>query len=448
MQKSGRTPLLRARKLEKLFDVGEIYIKLEGANPSGHKHDRIAEILIKDAKAHGHKVIIANGSYSYIKSIKYFAELESMKVIIPVFKNEQWKIRRFGKIETTRVKLIKGQPFIFTLNNLASSENAYLASEGYSSNHLSQMSLESLTEEMSHKLRYNIDTIFTQLGCGYTITSIYSTMLRYWIEGRIEKFPKMICGTWPDANSIYEHYRRTNNASTEALHKTDDNDQTTIPVQVDRRLLEESLQSVYETSGEIHSVDEVLLKESAKLLRKQEHIKISTNEAYPFASFYSLAQAGKLRKGRHVIILNDAKSAVKVENINDYDELSKEKLIDYTRTWLAQYSDSILETEEAIQNAMEKGFILLASRNGNYEGICIVANMGFDHFHPTYHLAYVGTEKTSKGRGVATELIQHALDLSEGKLSLHVDLDNKGAMKLYEKLGFKHCYNRMIYKDS
>ncbi len=126
----------------------------------------------------------------------------------------------------------------------------------------------------------------------------------------------------------------------------------------------------------------------------------------------------------------------------------KEKLIDYTRTWLAQYSDSVLETEEAIQNAMEKGFILLASRNDNYEGICVIVNMGYDHFHPTYHLAYIGTDKNSKGRGVATELIQRALDLTDGKLSLHVDLDNKGAMKLYEKLGFKHFYNRMIYKES
>jgi threonine synthase len=448
MQKSGRTPLLRARKLEKLFDVGEIYIKLEGANPSGHKHDRIAEVLVKDAKAHGNTIIVANGSYSYIRSIKYFADLENIEVIIPVFKNEQWKSRRFGKAETTRLKMVKDQPFITTLNNFADEKNAYLATEGYSSTHLSQMSLESLSEEIASKLQYKVDNIFTQLSYGYTLTSIYSTMLRFWIDGKIENFPRVICGTWPNTNSIYEHYKKTNNIRDNSLYQVEEEDQTTIPVQVDKQLLEASLQAVYETSGEIHPVDEELLRESAKLLRKHEHIKVSTQETYPFASFYNMAKTGSLKKGRHVIVLNDAKSAIKVENLNDYDELSKEKLIDYTRTWLAQYSDSILETEEAIQNAMEKGFILLASRNDNYEGICIIVNMGFDHFHPSYHLAYVGTDKTSKGRGVATELIQHGLDLTEGKLSLHVDLDNKGAMKLYEKLGFKHCYNRMIYKES
>ena len=97
---------------------------------------------------------------------------------------------------------------------------------------------------------------------------------------------------------------------------------------------------------------------------------------------------------------------------------------------------------------MEKGHILLASRNGKYEGVCIVANTGFEYFHPHYHLAYIGTEKSSKGRGLATELIQRAIDLTDGSISLHVDLDNKGAKKLYEKLGFKHVYNRMIYYDN
>ena len=45
MRKSGRTPLMRARKLENVLNVGEIFLKLEGANPSGSEYDRIAEVL-------------------------------------------------------------------------------------------------------------------------------------------------------------------------------------------------------------------------------------------------------------------------------------------------------------------------------------------------------------------------------------------------------------------
>ena len=95
MLRSGNTPLLRARKLEKLLNVGEIYIKLEGVNPSGHKNDRIAEVLVKDAIVHKQNIIIANGSQSYISSLLYFAGLENIEVRIPLFKNERWKSMKF-----------------------------------------------------------------------------------------------------------------------------------------------------------------------------------------------------------------------------------------------------------------------------------------------------------------------------------------------------------------
>ena len=59
----------------------------------------------------------------------------------------------------------------------------------------------------------------------------------------------------------------------------------------------------------------------------------------------------------------------------------------------------------------------------------------------------MGTDSASKGRGIGTELIKRAIDISDGNIFLHVDLDNQRAQKLYEKLGFRHVYNRMMYKE-
>jgi len=100
---------------------------------------------------------------------------------------------------------------------------------------------------------------------------------------------------------------------------------------------------------------------------------------------------------------------------------------------------------DAVGSAIESGFILLALRNGIPQGVCVVVNLGFEEFIPTYHLGYIGTKEGNKGRGIATELINQMVELTDGKLSLHVDLDNKRARKLYEKLGFKTSYYRMIY---
>jgi threonine synthase len=194
-------------------------------------------------------------------------------------------------------------------------------------------------------------------------------------------------------------------------------------------------------------ISEQELKKASKLLKKTETINIDYKESYALASFVKQVDAGKINVGKHIIILNDAKTIARIEQYAPSMGIGSEDLINMTKNWLAEYGDSTIETKEAIENALDKGFVLLASRDGAYEGICVVVDIGFDIFLPKYHLAYIGTSDRVKGRGVGSELIQRAIDLTEGNLSLHVALDNKGAKKVYEKYGFEHVYNRMIYKD-
>lgn len=434
MLKSGKTPLFRARNIEKLFDVGEIYIKLEGMNPSGHKYDRMAEVIIKYAKDKGYASIIIDGSYHYINALRHFAMLESFDVRIPVYKNQRWKTKRYPQEDLIRIKREIQEVALSEIEAIAMKEEAYLAIEGHQNRHISKMALEGLMDEITTKLSYEVDTIFSQVTFGYTLTSIHSALLRYWVNGAMDHFPKIICGTSDTVKRIVEDSHMSDYFS-EVNGKSE------------KALVDETMRAVKETNADLQVVDENLLRECVKFLKRHEHIDVGVFDSYAFAPFYIKAKAGELKKGKHVIILNNAKSIINVQSISDFDEFSKDKLIGYTKSWLAQYSDSRAETEEAIQNAIDKGFLLIASRNGQYEGICVVVCIGFEHFHPTYHLAYVGTDQTSKGRGVATELINRAIELSGGKISLHVDLDNKGAKKLYEKLGFKSYYTRMIYKS-
>lgn len=437
--------MLRARELEKKYDVGEIFIKLEGQNPTGHKYDRVAEVLIKDMIAHGLKKVVVDGSASYIKSLICFAEQAELEVYIPWFKNERWKKSKFSECNFIDYRNEKFESKTNFLMSQMNDMEYYLAIEGKTNTHISQMVLEQLSDELLHQMKFNVDTVFTQLRYGYTLTSIYNSLLKKWMNGNIEKFPSISCGTWENGNQIYNYYIEYNKVKTSMIEAIDEEYTHRNSGYLDKRLLEESMRAVLETNGGIVSIEDEELKNASRLLNKLEHIKVNYQEAYAIAAFIKLAEADEIKHGRHVIVLNDGKSVVKIDDVEDFNEISKDTLVDFTRTWLAQYSDSALETEEAIQNAMDKGYIMLASRNGEYEGICIIVNLGFDEFIPMYHLAYIGTNSNSKGRGVGSELIKHAIDLTDGNISLHVDLDNKGAKKLYEKYGFKHVYNRMIY---
>lgn len=423
MLTSGKTPLLRMRAMEEKLGVGEIYLKLEGLNPTGHKVSRIAEILVKDAKSHDYKKILAHGSNAFIDAIIHYAELEEIDVLVPLFKNERRKGRYKERLVDRRKDNCKAYKSFL---DLAQEYDAYLAAEGINNTHISQMILEDLTEELMERAGYDVDTIYLQFSHGYTLTSMYNSFLKSWIDGNVKRFPKLICGTRSSgAPEELDFFHQVANQNEE--------------------LLREATNALKETDGEIVQVTKEAIRESTRLLRRLEKITFSTEEAYGFAAFYMHAKAGKIKPGKHVIIMNDAKSVVRIEDIKNSKKFSREEIVEFTRRWLADYKDSTKETSDAIDNAMRDGFILLAERDGDYQGICVVVNLGFKDFIPTYHIAYIGTEKESKGRGIGTELITRVVDITGGNVSLHVDMDNRAAKKLYEKMGFKHFYNRMIY---
>lgn len=449
MLKSGKTPLVRARNLEKELNVGEIYLKLEGQNPTGHKNDRIVEVLVKNALAHNKSQIVAYGSLTFIQSIIYFSEQYDIKVIVPMFKNERWKKIKFDEKYLMDFRKYKNPNAIEIIKSFADEKDGFIAAEGYTNTHISQMVLENLVSEILSKLKFNLDTVTIQLGYGYTMTSLYNTFLKNWINDNLTDFPTVYCGTWEDNNKVYKKYLSSSKGEylPENLQVLSTDHMPKESFHLDEKLLTDTHEAVTETNGIVISILEDELNKATKLLKRTEKINTDYKESYALAAFIKKAKSGCINKGKHVIILNDAKTSARVEEYDIKTGLSLNDLVTMTTKWLAEYKDSTLETKEAIENALEKGHVLLASRDGEYEGICVIVDLSFDVFIPKYHLAYIGTSDKLKGRGIGSELIQRAIDLTEGNLSLHVDLGNKGAKKVYEKYGFKHVYNRMIYQE-
>lgn len=287
------------------------------------------------------------------------------------------------------------------------------------------------------------------MSSGYTVSGIYNGFVNKWVEGDINKYPQIFSCTIPYGNSIYEDYKKNLELQTLSIENYDvrANKYTKNLFADEGALLEETLNAIYDTGGKIIAVDEELLKESVQFLRKQENINLTTQEGYSFAGFYKLAKEGKIKNGKHVIILNNGKSELDLIRIENFNKYSKEDITKWTKEWLQDYSDTFSETEEAVEKAMINGFIVIALRSNTPQGIGVVVNLGFKKVLPSYHLVYIGTKEGNKGRGIASELINHLIDITDGRLSLHVDLDNKRAKTLYQKLGFETEYYRMIYKE-
>lgn len=427
---TGKTPLVRAKNLERYLGVKSIYLKLEGTNPTGHQFDRIAEVLCKDAVAHHKDIILVDGTWSYLKSFKHFAASKGLTMKVPRFKHETWKKRLFSMDEIIDFRSKKIDQKKQFLQSYATKINAYVTIEGYTNEHIKMMALEHIGIEIISRLT-NIDTVSLQFTYGYGINSLYNVFLKQWMKEDVP-LPRFIVGTsltnralQDDDKKFYEQY-----------------------IQSNEPILKNAKTALNESVGNVINVDVDQLKEAKRLLRYKENINASTYQVYGLASFINQVKQGNIHDGTHVIVIKDGKSRIEIESLEALNKSQVTEVYKYADTFLAQYSDSIEEMTDAIEQASQDGFILYAKQNNEVQGICVIVNMGFEAFIPKYHLAYIGTHPQTKGRGIATELIKRAIDQTNGSLSLHVDLDNKNAKKLYEKMGFKHSYNRMIYYEN
>ena len=93
IKKAGNTPLIRIKKLYKIFGLKNLYIKDESRNPFGTYKDRRSELIIREAlrKKLDKLIIITSGNSGY--SLARCAEDTPLKVICVIDKNDKNSIK-------------------------------------------------------------------------------------------------------------------------------------------------------------------------------------------------------------------------------------------------------------------------------------------------------------------------------------------------------------------
>ncbi|HCX61204.1 MAG TPA: hypothetical protein DHU59_02070, partial [Clostridiales bacterium] len=270
MIKTGKTPLMRSKKLEKALGVEEIYLKLEGANPYGNKFDRISETLVKDAIVRKRGGLLVDGPSDYIKSIINYSEKFEIDIKVSLFKNEQWKKSLFQNMSFVDFRNNKINNKHELIEKYCKENNYYNASNSYGNKHLSIVSLQKIGEEIAERLGNNISTVFTQLSNGYTVSGLYNGFVDKWVEGEINKYPQIFSCTIPYGNIIYNDYKKNLELNDLSMDDFDvkANKYTKNLFADEGALLEEALNAINDTDGKIIPVDEALLTESVHFLRK------------------------------------------------------------------------------------------------------------------------------------------------------------------------------------
>ncbi|MFO8050417.1 MAG: pyridoxal-phosphate dependent enzyme [Thermoplasmatota archaeon] len=449
-ERVGRTPIYRAKKLENELDVGKIFFKLEGNNPSGHREDRLAYLIIRDAMARG-KHTITLGTYGTIGgSISYLSQFFPVEIMLYVPSKK--KMMRKDHLENENVQIIEhGGTFedcVLESRKVAREKGWYDANPGLANNMTNMYAFSYIAKEMKDQLEKAPDDVWCQTSNGSSIAGLHMGLKQQWVMEEIETIPKLVAVSTSHGNALVDSFEKKSRSIVTLDPKDIDESRWNRNVANWECFNgQDALNAIYDTNGKVVGISDEDLRSYAKRLRKLEKVKFKTQNIYPLAAFMKEAEEGNVKKGEHMIILNDGRIGIDVEVVTkDTLNISYSEFLTVLDKWLVQFSDPIEEIREATDNAFEKGYVLCAFDGKELVGITVLSRTSWETFFPHYHLSYIATKQDKRGLGIATQLMQRSVELTKGSLSLHVETDNKRAIKLYEKMGLRRKYYRMIYQ--
>lgn len=444
----GRTPLVRAKTLEKALGVKDIYMKLEGNNPSGHREDRLAYLIIRDALSRNKQTICIGTLGTVGASLACLAQFYDIKCVFYVPKrkkiirgiteSENIVIERFGRTYEECVRESR---------RVSEETDWYDANPGMANNMTNMYAFSYIAEEIHNQVGGDIDTMFCQTSNGSSISGLNLGLKHLWITEDIKKMPKIIAVSTDHGNAIVETYKSgVKNIMTLGKQDIEETRFNRNVINMQSFNGQDALNALDDSLGKAIGITDNELIESHKKFRELEDIKLSVQNAFPVAALIKEAKEGRIKNGKHVIVLNDGRVNIDIREINKKDlDVSYDTFLKKLDEWLIMFSDPIEEMKEAVDDAFRNGYVICAYQGNTVVGICILSTSKYDTFFPKHHLSYIATKKDIKGKGIATMLMQKAIELTGGDFSLHVEIDNKRAIKLYEKMGLTKKYYRMFY---
>lgn len=142
----------------------------------------------------------------------------------------------------------------------------------------------------------------------------------------------------------------------------------------------------------------------------------------------------------------------KYSDENRTNENQKQEIVQFLFKHLEQYGDPEKDISDAVNYALgfenkPGGHVITArdEKTNHLVGAVVVNKTGMSGYIPENILVYIATDKEVRGKGIGKNLMQEAIDSSQGDIALHCEPENP-ALHLYKKLGFSSKYLEMRLK--
>jgi cysteine synthase len=186
----GNTPII---KINRLFQKGEVWVKMEKANPAGSIKDRIALSMIEDAEARGilkpDSIIVEPTSGNTGVGLAMVAAVKGYKLILVMPESMSIERRRLMALFGAQLELTprdKGMPgAIAKANELVSSmPNAWMPMQ-FDNESNTKVHYEKTAHEILEDFPEGFDYIITGVGTGGHITGVAKLLKKHFPEIKV-----------------------------------------------------------------------------------------------------------------------------------------------------------------------------------------------------------------------------------------------------------------------
>lgn len=445
----GDTPLRRAPHLAEAIGIEGLHVKLEGANPTGTQKDRIARLEVGVAVAQGcSSVTVAScGNFGVAVAHAAFVHDVGCHVFVPEsFAGERIELMEgLGAV----VHAVPGtyEDAVTASRKAALQEGHFDANPGGPNTLRTLAGYSKIAEEIVGQLGFTPDAVGAPIGNGSTLAGIHLGFRTAWAQGRAAAMPKVFGGSSGNNNPVPPSFSRGQERCTpldpRAVTETEVNEPL---VNWDALDGTACLTAIQDSQGGAYGFDDdELLRLHAALL--QDGI-----DAHPASLAAAAALGEALRDGSLsadatvVVVMTSGRPGVTVRAIaRPKDQVA---FMATLSEWLGRFTDPVIEMEEAVEKAFAGGHVLEATDSEGPIGYVVLTPMELARFFPRLHLSYIAVAPRARGRGIGTVLLEEAIRVAEGDVSLHVETDNEAAIRLYEKFGFTKKYFRMLHKPT
>lgn len=332
----GGTPLLHAKNIGSKLGLNQLYIKNEGANPTGVFKDRGTMVEVTKAKEIGAKAICFASTGNMAASVAAYASIANIPCYVLVPEGTA-----IGKLSQTlsygaRVIQVRGtySDCAKLAEEMAKKYGFYLAGDYVFRGEGQKSQAYEIVEQLLWK---SPDYVVCPIGCGTNFAAIWKGFVEFKKLGLIDKLPKLIAVQPTGANTVVGAFKNGKKTFDIVEKPNSICGAVSIGVPQDGKKI---LKALYDSNGEGVVMQDRDTLDAQQLMARVEGVFIEPSGALPISAVKKLAEENFFKPDDIVVCiatgngLKDPVSALKVlpepatiePNLEEVDNFLKYKL--------------------------------------------------------------------------------------------------------------------------